>query len=125
MKIDGKEIVSETTFNAKKSVGTVDVKFTFDAKGLDGKNIVVFEKAYYTGTDIEVANHEDISDKGQTVKVKEDVPFIPNSPKTGDDVNIIPWFILLIAAGTVITAMRIRSRIKADQNSGQQEEKEE
>ncbi|MCQ4794141.1 VaFE repeat-containing surface-anchored protein [Anaerofustis stercorihominis] len=125
LKIDGKEIVSESTFNAKKSAGTVDVKFTFDAKGLDGKNIVVFEKAYYAGTDIEVANHEDISDKGQTVKVKEDVPFIPNSPKTGDDVNIIPWIILLIAVGTVITAIRIRSRIKADQNIGQQEEKEE
>lgn len=125
LEINDKEIVSEATFTAKESSGTVDVKFTFDAKGLDGKDIVVFEKAYYAGTDIEVANHEDIKDKGQTVKVKEDVPFIPNSPKTGDDVNIIPWIILLVAAGTVITAMRIRSRIKDDKKVKQQEETEE
>lgn len=122
LKMNDKEILSEATFTAKETSGTVDVKFTFDTKGLDGKDIVVFEKVYYAGTEIEVANHEDLKDKGQTVKVKEDVPFIPNSPQTGDDMNIIPWIILLAAAGTVMTVMRIRNRAKTEKNGGTTEE---
>ncbi|WP_158006636.1 VaFE repeat-containing surface-anchored protein, partial [Floricoccus penangensis] len=56
--------------------GTVDVNFTFDANALEGKTIVVFEKLFQNGK--EVASHEDINDKGQTVEVpkKPEVPVI-------------------------------------------------
>lgn len=123
-KVNGKEIISEATFTAKESSGTVDVTFTFDAKELDGKEIVVFEKVYYAGTEIEVANHEDIKDKDQTVKVKEDAPSVPHSPRTGEDGNLLPWILLLATAGIVMLVMKIRSRGTAERSEEAAEEKE-
>ena len=39
--------------------------FTFDATGLEGKSVVVFETLFQGET--EIASHEDIEDEGQTV----------------------------------------------------------
>ena len=108
--IKEENVQAEAVFKAEKSDGTIDVKFTFDVTGLDGKNLVVFEKLYYADTGIEAANHEDLGDKGQTVKVKADSPL--SSPKTGDDFNIALLIALMLAAGAAVTAVRIISRRK-------------
>lgn len=63
--IEGKEITSEKTFTASKETGTIRVEFTFDARGLEGKEIVVFEKLYWK--EAEIAAHEDIEDEDQTI----------------------------------------------------------
>lgn len=63
--IEGKEITSEKTFTASKETGTISVEFTFDARGLEGKEIVVFEKLYWK--EAEIALHEDIEDEDQTI----------------------------------------------------------
>lgn len=64
--VDGIEVTAEHTFTAQTADGTVDVEFTFDATGLKGKEIVVFEKVFVQ--DIEIAAHEDIEDQGQTIR---------------------------------------------------------
>lgn len=66
--VNGKEITAETTFIAKAKNGSVDVTFVFDATGLHGKEIVVFEDLYREN--IKVAAHADITDDDQTIKVK-------------------------------------------------------
>ena len=43
--------------------------FTFDATGLEGKSVVVFETLFQGET--EIAGHEDIEDEGQTVTFVE------------------------------------------------------
>ena len=48
--------------------GSVDVTFIFDATGLHGKEIVVFEDLYREN--VLLATHADINDEGQTVKIK-------------------------------------------------------
>lgn len=63
--IGGKKVTSEVQFLAEKSEGTVEVPFTFDASGLAGKSVVVFETVSWDGK--EVAAHRDIHDAGQTV----------------------------------------------------------
>lgn len=63
--IEGKEITSEKTFTTSKETGTISVEFTFDARGLEGKEIVVFEKLYWK--EAEIAAHEDIEDEDQTI----------------------------------------------------------
>lgn len=63
--IEGREITSEKTFTASKETGTISVEFTFDARGLEGKEIVVFEKLYWK--EAEIASHEDIEDEDQTI----------------------------------------------------------
>ena len=65
LQVDGKAVKAEKTFTAEKADGSVDITFTFDGSALAGKKVVVFEKLLFEGR--EVAVHEDIEDKGQTV----------------------------------------------------------
>lgn len=66
--VDGKEITAETVFVPEAKNGSVDVTFIFDATGLHGKEIVVFEDLYREN--MLLATHADINDEGQTVKIK-------------------------------------------------------
>lgn len=66
--VNGKEITAETTFIAETKNGSVDVTFIFDATGLHGKEVVVFEDLYREN--VLLATHADINDEGQTVKIK-------------------------------------------------------
>ena len=63
--VDGKAVTAEATFTPEKADGAVEVTFTFDASGLKGKEIVVFERLYIGEN--EIAAHTDIEDKNQTV----------------------------------------------------------
>ena len=69
IQIDGKPVTSEKTFTAKKSSGTVEVSFTFDASSLSGKTTVVFEELYQE--DIQLAVHADLSDEDQQISFPE------------------------------------------------------
>ena len=64
---DGKELTSTVTFTPKTPNGTVDVLFPLDIDGLEGKNVVMFESL--SRGDVVLAEHKDITDKGQTVYV--------------------------------------------------------
>lgn len=66
--VDGKEITAETVFVPETKNGSVDVTFIFDATGLHGKEIVVFEDLYREN--VLLTTHADINDEGQTVKIK-------------------------------------------------------
>ena len=76
--INGKEVTAETIFKPTVSTGTQDVSFTFDARTLKGKDVVVFETLYKVVTDKDgkvteekVTSHEDINDDGQTITFPE------------------------------------------------------
>ena len=63
-------------------------------------------------TEIEVTNHEDIKDEGQTVKVVEKEspkPETPDktTPKTGDDSHVEAWIGLLAISTVGIAAFFI------------------
>ena len=66
--INGEKVTAEATFVATEASGSVDVTFIFDATGLHGKGIVVFEDLYREN--VLLATHADINDEGQTVKIK-------------------------------------------------------
>ena len=66
--VDSKEITAETVFVPETKNGSVGVTFIFDATGLHGKEIVVFEDLYREN--VLLATHTDINDEGQTVKIK-------------------------------------------------------
>lgn len=76
--VNGKVVTGEATFKAKGSSGSVDVKVTFNASGLGGRKLVAFEKLYAAGGKVEVAKHEDINDREQTVTMVTP-PSTPNS----------------------------------------------
>ena len=74
LSIDGEPVESDYTFTAKKAEMEVEVSYTFNASSLAGKDLVTFEELYdFTNPDepIKVAEHKDIEDGGQTVKIEE------------------------------------------------------
>lgn len=62
---DGKTITAYTKFTPDEESGSVNVTFEFNTKGLEGVDVVAFEKLYYSNT--QIAHHENINDKEQTV----------------------------------------------------------
>ena len=81
--IDGHEVSAEATFSAMHDSGSVDVGFEIDARALEGKELVAFEKLK-DASDATIATHEDINDAKQTVSVTERVtpPSSPGQPQT-------------------------------------------
>lgn len=66
--INGEKVTAEATFIAEEASGSIDVTFTFNATGLHGKEIVVFEDLYHEK--VLLATHADIDDEGQTVRIR-------------------------------------------------------
>lgn len=67
--INEREITSQATFIPEKSSGTVEVTFTLNASGLDGRTLVVFEQLY--DKDVKIASHEEIGDVEQSIYIPE------------------------------------------------------
>lgn len=63
--VDGEKVSAEARFTAKKSSGSVEVKFIFDGSALQGTAVVVFEELYQE--DLKLAVHADLEDKDQTI----------------------------------------------------------
>ncbi|HBG5804006.1 TPA: SrtB-anchored collagen-binding adhesin [Clostridioides difficile] len=122
--IDGKRVENDYTFIADKENMTVEIAFTFDASTLGGKQLVTFEELYDLSNPDEpkkVAEHKDIEDDGQTVTIKEipeepEVPEKPeepttpekpsqptDSPKTGDNTNVMAFVVLLLASAGMLS----------------------
>ncbi|PFV10484.1 TQXA domain-containing protein [Bacillus cereus] len=72
--VNSKEVKAEAKFVPKEANGSITLDFTFDATGLEEKEVVVFEDVLKDGK--VVTTHADINDKGQTVK------FVKSSIKT-------------------------------------------
>ena len=113
LEVEGKQVTGTTTFTPEASEGTVNVEFTFNASALKGKTIVVFEKAYQDGK--EVATHEDINDKGQTVTVSDyknqEGNDNDNLPRTGENNSLI-----LVASGFSIIIIGLFLVFRKKQN---------
>ena len=131
--IDGKPVENELTFTATDTKMELEIKFTFDASSLGGKQLVTFEELYdVTNPDkpVKVTEHKDIEDKGQTVTIKEvpeepakpeqpETPATPShkptdSPKTGDNTNVAGFALMLglSAAGLAFAAYKKRHTMK-------------
>ena len=104
--VDGKTITAETCFVPEEKDGTAEVRFRFDATGLNGKSVVVFEKVYIGKT--EILSHEDLEDQEQTILFGVKMPAMkteekPESVKTGDDA----WFLAAVLLTVVISGSMV------------------
>ncbi len=126
------KVTAETAFTPNQADGSVDLEFTFDASSLGGKDLVVFEIAYKDG--IQIADHQDINDEGQTVTISPvDDNTTDNAPggdgysKTGVDMT---WVYALIAAlvalagGTGAYAYRHRKLAAAEGDADEKSDEE-
>lgn len=74
-------------FTATTENGSVDIEFTFNSTALEGKSVVAFETLYFD--DKEIAVHDDINDKGQTITFnsKSTEPATIDSNGNGDNID--------------------------------------
>ncbi len=127
--VNGKRVENDLTFTATDTKMEVQIAFTFNANELGGKELVTFEELYdVTNPDkpIKVAEHKDITDKGQTVTIKEKpesptTPEEPNtptrpsdSPKTGDNTPFAALLAMMgiSAAGLIFAGYKRFGRVK-------------
>ena len=69
---DGTPVTSKMEFVAEEDGnGTVSLEFCFDAEGVKGDSLVAFETCVDTQTGEEVAEHEELKDRDQTVNFPE------------------------------------------------------
>lgn len=108
--VDGEEIRSEVTFTPETADGEVTVSFTFDGSAITkDTEIVAFETLYRDGK--EIAVHDDIDDKDQTVTIHPQPE--PEKPQTGDNSNL-GFYIGLgsVAVGGLIAFLIIKFKRK-------------
>ena len=136
LKVADKGVTAELRFTPNSADGTIDIDLgEFDATGLAGHTLVVFEElskqsviSDVTGddakpTDVNVAEHKDINDEGQSVTVTE----TPKGTTYGHTGNGIQTVVLAIIAGMTLAgccaAYGIRAkRSKSDPESGDDSE---
>jgi len=120
--VGGKPVTATKDFVPTTTDGSVEMAFSFDATGLGGRAIVVFEKLYRQG--IEVAAHADINDAAQTVSIEK--PSAPantpasNLPKTGDTTEL--GFLAMLAGvviGLVIARLLLELRRAKKKKKGE------
>lgn len=88
-KLNGEEIRTEVVFTPEKSEGEVTVSFPFDTSWVtETTGIVVFEKLSLN--DKEIATHEDIGDKDQTVTIVVTRPEIGTAATIGGKKEAAP-----------------------------------
>ena len=113
------EITAMTKFTPKEANGSVDMQFEVDAKKLNGKSVVVFETLKLNGKI--VAEHKDINDADQTVKIGENTPKkdTPKDSSKGDTPregyktgDFLPYILggVLVALAIAIAVVMQRKR---------------
>ena len=116
---NGLKVTGLTEFVPDKPQGETEVSFVVDTEQLQGQTLVVFEKLYAGSmtnetleSEVPIATHEDLEDKGQTIAV----PIRPHEytpPHTGDEANIWIWGSvgLLSGIGVFTTVLRKKKRM--------------
>lgn len=80
---DGAPVTAERTFTATGSEQDIEIEFGFDATGLAGKQVVVFEELWQGGA--KLAEHADAADAGQTVHaVAPEISTVATDAADGD-----------------------------------------
>ena len=100
MEVNGVQIVVTKSFTPQESNGKTVVEFSFDATGLAGKTIVVFEELFDENYGLLIA-HEDINDLSQTVTLVNE-----KRPDTGvntSGVETLGLFMVSVGVAVLLT----------------------
>ena len=106
--VDGKPVRVTQIFTAEAEDGMITMEFNFDATGINGNDVTVFEYLHLVTDDeknpyILVAQHADINDKDQSFMISP-------IPKTGDDTPVVMILGLMILSGLALIVLIRRKK---------------
>lgn len=136
LRVNGDMVTTESRFTAESSSGCTEVEYTFCADGMGDRELVVFEKLYLidvetesetegvtadgvesvtedgADSEIEIAEHEDLEDKDQTVSLKEpSKETYIETVKTGDQgLRQIGIYMCFFVAALIIIIITFRGK---------------
>jgi len=102
---DGKDVAVEYKFTPKEANGVIEITFKVDTRSMKGHSLVVFEKIYDEKGNL-IAEHCDINDAAQTVRIPLDVP------NTGDTADLMLPAIAFVGSGVIASVILIANRKK-------------
>jgi hypothetical protein len=119
--IDGQNVTAKATFVPETADGEVSVVFTLDTTNFANHVLVVFEELSVTKdkeevtptednkvlTPTKIAEHKDINDNNQSVKVTENPS---NPPKTGDIIKYVLGGIVVLGAALILVLKSMRKK---------------
>ena len=100
----GDDVCAAAEFTPKEANGSVEVSFRFSGEKLAGKDAVAFEYLFLKETGAQVASHEDINSRSQTVRLTG------TGPETGDDSERLLYCLTAIAAAIELVVLTLRRR---------------
>ena len=100
----GDDVCAAAEFTPKEANGSVEVSFRFSGEKLAGKDAVAFEYLFLKETGAQVASHEDINSRSQTVRLTG------AGPETGDDSEQLLYCLTAMAAAIELVVLTLRRR---------------
>lgn len=106
--VEGNTVTASTKFTPRSDSGIIAVAFAFDATGLAGRDLVVFETLKDASGEV-AATHADIDDAAQTVHVAEaEIPLAGNDYAKTGSATTGPWpavlALMLSCTGVLVIA---------------------
>ena len=116
-------VTGSVTFYADESSGTVDVSYSVDVTYMPDYYVVVFEELYFEETGTKIAEHKDIDDDNQMIKMKGRGWIVLHgsgkpgfrgyhTPYTGDGFNVTAVAVIGLLALILAVAMLLIHRRK-------------
>ena len=100
----GDDVCAAAEFIPDAANGSFELSFRFSGEKLAGKDAVAFEYLFLKSTSAQVASHEDINSRSQTVRLT------PASPETGDTQEQLLYCLTAMAAAIELVVLTLRRR---------------
>ena len=100
----GDDVCAAAEFIPDAANGSFELSFRFSGEKLAGKDAVAFEYLFLKSTGAQVASHEDINSRSQTVRLT------PASPETGDTQEQLLYCLTAMAAAIELVVLTLRRR---------------
>lgn len=127
--INGKQITATKNLIGSSTDDTIDPEFVFGIPEYMGNfSVVVFEKLFEFGTEVEMTSHEDINDENQTINVMEDIKPLeefeyetpensesienPNNTRTANESMKSTWIPMIIVILVLLANLGLLTRKK-------------
>ena len=111
--VNGNKVEGAMEIEPTEACGTAEMLFHFDATGMEGKEVVVFEKLFIFDEEISddddpIITHEDLNDEDQAVFIYLPPPDTGRFPSQNGSTSINGFIMVPAIIGVVVSGYEFR-----------------